>query len=133
MIRDLRGRRHDHPSDDARDGRGGASWPTGSRCSRTGAIIAEGPPATLGGRADAPATIAFALPGGAAALPPALAARAHIGSGGRVAITSYHALGDLTELALYAAETGTQPIGLEVRRPTLEDTYLALTENGAHR
>ena len=98
-----------------------------------GAIIAEGPPATLGGRADAPATIAFALPGGAAALPPALAARAHIGSGGRVAITSYHALGDLTELALYAAETGTQPIGLEVRRPTLEDTYLALTENGAHR
>ena len=98
-----------------------------------GAIVAEGAPATLGGRDAAPATIVFALPGSAAELPATLAARVRTGPGGRVAITSHHPLRDLTELALYAAETGTQPIGLEVRRPTLEDTYLALTENGAHR
>jgi ABC-2 type transport system ATP-binding protein len=95
-----------------------------------GTIIAEGSPATLGGRADAPATISFALPGDARGLPPTLAARARPGPGGRVEIRSERPLLDLAELALFTAETGIEAVGLEVRRPTLEDVYLTLTQHG---
>jgi len=98
-----------------------------------GRIVAEGSPATLGGRDDAPATITFTLPREAAELPPSLADRARPGPGQVVSIASDRPLEDLAELARYRARTGTDPVGLEVRRPTLEDTYLALTENGAHR
>jgi|1186.fasta_scaffold45888_2 ABC-2 type transport system ATP-binding protein len=92
-----------------------------------GTIVAEGTPAALGGRDEAPATISFALIGGAAALPPALAARARGNAGGNVEISSPQPLQDLAELGRFAADTATELVGLEVRRPTLEDVYLTLT------
>jgi ABC-2 type transport system ATP-binding protein len=98
-----------------------------------GRIVADGAPATLGGRADAPATITFTLPRDGTELPPSLADRARLGPGRGVSIASNRPLEDLAELARHSALTGTDPVGLEVRRPTLEDTYLALTHHGAHR
>jgi ABC-2 type transport system ATP-binding protein len=90
-----------------------------------GQIRAEGPPATLGGRDKAAATIAFTLPLGTA-LPPALASNAVV-RGEHVEVRSREPMADLHELSGWALGAGLEIGDLEVRRPTLEDVYLELT------
>jgi ABC-2 type transport system ATP-binding protein len=96
-----------------------------------GEIVAEGAPADLGDRESAPATISFRLPpGSSAAERPGEAAGAATANGGVSFSTSspVQALNQLTEWAL---ARGVDLDGLEVRRPTLEDVYLELTEERA--
>jgi ABC-2 type transport system ATP-binding protein len=93
-----------------------------------GRIVAEGTPATLGGRAQMAARISFALPTGAA-LPPALAGRARPDGNSRVVVESERPLADLEMLAGWARERELDLADLEVRRPSLEDVYLELTES----
>ena len=93
-----------------------------------GRIVAEGTPATLGGREHMAATIRFTLPGGVApdALPATL--REHASpANGRVLIESRQPLADVKTLADWALERGLDLPDLDVRRPSLEDVYLELT------
>jgi ABC-2 type transport system ATP-binding protein len=99
-----------------------------------GEIIELGTPATLGGRDRAAVEIAFSLPDG---LPSDLAAElsGHIGvTDGRVVLTSDRArlAGNLHAISGWALEDDVDLVDLEVRRPTLEDTYLALTGAADH-
>jgi ABC-2 type transport system ATP-binding protein len=89
-----------------------------------GLIVAEGTPETLGGRDHMAATISFTLPDGAE-LPDALAAQR---DGSRVTIESQSPLADVRALADWAASRGLDLPDLDVRRPTLEEVYLRLTE-----
>jgi ABC-2 type transport system ATP-binding protein len=89
-----------------------------------GRIVAEGAPATLGGRDSARATVSFTLPDGVMP-PPGLAAR-------RVADGSLELVPeDLTralhELTGWALEHSLSLDSLRVLRPSLEDVYLRLT------
>ena len=86
-----------------------------------GRISATGTPATLGGRDRRPAEITFTLPDGAE-LPPALGT-AH---GDAVRLTTEQPLEDLRALADWALARGLDLPDLELRRPALEDVYLAL-------
>ncbi len=92
-----------------------------------GRIVAEGTPQTLGGRDRLAATIRFTLPAGAV-LPEALRLLADPGSNGVVAIQTEAPLQHLGDLADWAAASGFDLPDLDVRRPTLEDVYLALTD-----
>jgi ABC-2 type transport system ATP-binding protein len=96
-----------------------------------GKIVAEGTPSTLGGRERAAAEISFSLPQGTTvdALPAAV--RAAIVPGGAEtdhlslrAATPMEVLGPLVR---WAEEQNADLADLEVRRPSLEDVYLALT------
>ncbi len=94
-----------------------------------GRIVAEGAPADLGERESAPARISFRLPPGASVseLPGAAAsARAENGS---VDFSSPEPVRALHELTEWALARGVDLDGLEVRRPSLEDVYLELTES----
>ena len=93
-----------------------------------GKIIAEGTPRTLGGRDTSEARITFTLPPEAAAadLPATLAERAEAHSDGRVQMISAGVADDLHVLSGWALDRGIDLDDLEVRRPTLEDVYLAL-------
>jgi ABC-2 type transport system ATP-binding protein len=95
-----------------------------------GALVAEGTPRTLGDRQRAAARITFALPQGMAFsdLPAALAGRAELEPGGRVALASGAVAADLHLLSGWALERSLELEELEVRRPGLEDIYLRLTE-----
>ncbi|MFD7906634.1 ABC transporter ATP-binding protein [Kitasatospora sp. NPDC059747] len=111
-----------------------------------GRIVAAGPPGTLGGRQRAAAEITFTLPQGAsaAALPGAVrdavvhgavhdAVTAHAdGTGGsdHMVLRSTRPLAVLGPLIAWAEADGHDLPDLEVRRPSLEDVYLALTEPG---
>ncbi len=93
-----------------------------------GRIVADGTPATLGGRNRARATIAFRLPGDADApglLPSGegVAADAH----GVYTVHTPQPTNDLLALTTWAVAHGLELEGLEVRQPTLEDVYLELT------
>ena len=89
-----------------------------------GEIVAEGAPATLGGRDRSAARITFSLPSTAdASRLPEPFARA----GGRIEARSNRPLEDLHALAEWAEAQGVDLADLEVRRPTLEDIYLELT------
>jgi len=92
-----------------------------------GTIVAQGTPRTLAGRDARPAMITFSLPDGITpeALPRALSASA---AGGEVRLTSSRPLVDLAVLGSWAAAQGQDLRDLEVKRPTLEDIYLELTE-----
>ena len=90
-----------------------------------GLVRAEGPPATLGARDRAAATVRFTLPAGAE-LPGELAARAGAVRG-RVELVSASPMTDLHALSGWALEEGLELSDIEVRRPTLEDVYLDLT------
>jgi ABC-2 type transport system ATP-binding protein len=89
-----------------------------------GRIVAEGPPATLGGRDMASARIRYRLPAGTA--PP----RGMAGPADADGFTEF-APEDLTEalhrLTGWAIDQDVSIDGLEVIRPSLEDIYLALT------
>ena len=95
-----------------------------------GQIVAEGTPATLGGRDAEGSTIRFTLPAGVSPdeLPGSVAA-ATVGSvNGRVEIHSANPLPLLAVLATWAASRGVDLPDLAVGRPSLEDIYLRLTE-----
>jgi ABC-2 type transport system ATP-binding protein len=96
---------------------------------RAGKIVAEGTPGTLGGRDHAAYRITFTLPDGIACeeLPASLRASRREGSE-RVLIETEQVMGALHALSGWALERGLELTDLQVRRPGLEDVYLALTE-----
>jgi len=95
-----------------------------------GRIVASGTPQTLGDRDRAAARISFALPSGwtVADLPDALLGDGAESQSGRASLSSTHVAADLHELSGWALDRGINLDELEVRRPTLEDVYLRLTE-----
>src|SRR5712691_622872 len=95
-----------------------------------GRIVAEGTPGTLGGREHMPAMIRFSLPDGLALgdLPAIFREVATSATNGRVVIESRQPLADLRTLADWALERALDLADLDVRRPSLEDVYLQLTE-----
>jgi ABC-2 type transport system ATP-binding protein len=101
---------------------------------RRGEIVAAGTPATLGGRATAPATIVFSLPDGlsAAELPNRfdLGADAVTGTG-QLRLRSESPLRDVGALADWATGRGIDLPDLQVIRPSLEEIYLALVQETA--
>jgi ABC-2 type transport system ATP-binding protein len=92
-----------------------------------GQIVAEGTPATLGGRAAAAAVISFTLPPTVAAtdLPTGLGAVDDI-TNGHIQLRSTDVLGDAARLAAWATKLGIDLPDLQIRRPTLEEMYLQL-------
>jgi ABC-2 type transport system ATP-binding protein len=94
-----------------------------------GRIVAEGTPGTLGGRDRMASTIRFTLPAGMTAddLPPELLALVS-SRDERVTVTSQTPLVHVGALAEWALGCGIDLPDLDVRRPTLEDVYLQLTE-----
>jgi len=97
-----------------------------------GVIVAEDTPENLGGRENLPTRISFVLPDGISPsdLPAAGAAVAEEpGDDGRIAvIETDDAVKDLQVLTAWALERNLPLTGLEVKRPSLEDVYLQLTE-----
>ena len=95
-----------------------------------GRIVAEGTPGTLGGRERMAALIRFTLPEGVGAdgLPDRLRGHVRTATDGRVVLESSEPLADVKALAEWALERGLELPDLDVRRPSLEDVYLALTE-----
>jgi ABC-2 type transport system ATP-binding protein len=91
-----------------------------------GEIVAEGSPATLGGRDAARVRIRFALPAGVglADLP---VDGAVTGADGLVLVEVDEPTAVLHRLTGWAMERGTTLTGLTVDRPSLEDIYLRLT------
>ena len=89
-----------------------------------GRIVAEGPPATLGGRDMAGARIRYRRPDGAT-LPAGLAG--HAAPDGFTEVTTEDVVEVLNRLTGWAIDHGVSLDGLEVTRPSLEDIYLSLT------
>jgi ABC-2 type transport system ATP-binding protein len=92
-----------------------------------GVIVAEGSPATLGGRDRSAARIEFTVPAGLerARLPQPF--RDAGARDGRVVYRTRAPLPDLHVLSSWALDAGVDLPDVEVRRPTLEDVYLELT------
>jgi ABC-2 type transport system ATP-binding protein len=95
-----------------------------------GEIVAEGTPQTLAGRDTRPSTLSFRLAGSGAraALPEALASRASANGDGRLHLSTSDPLADTAILAAWAGQNDVPLRDLEVRRPSLEEIYLELTE-----
>jgi len=93
-----------------------------------GRIVAEGTPQTLGGRDRMAATIRFTLPPAAGELPSDLASLVADGGADRLTLVSTTPLAHLGELSAWAAARGVDLPDLDVRRPSLEDVYLELTD-----
>ena len=96
----------------------------------SGQIVAEGTPQTLGGRDRMMAAIRFTLPDEVTAhdLPAGLVPLAEAGPASATVIHSEHPLVHVQMLAEWALARGLDLPDLDVRRPTLEDVYLSLTE-----
>jgi ABC-2 type transport system ATP-binding protein len=93
-----------------------------------GAVVAQGPPAALGGNEPDRARITFKLPDGcpAAGLPvPAVL------QDGAVVIETANPTQDLYRLTSWAVQRDVTLAALSVGRPSLEDVYLKLTGDGA--
>jgi ABC-2 type transport system ATP-binding protein len=91
-----------------------------------GRIVAQGSPASLGGRDTAATRLRFRVPAGADDLPADLrgdGARA----GGTIELLTEDPTGTLHRLTGWAIERGIQLESLEVIRPSLEDVYLQIT------
>jgi ABC-2 type transport system ATP-binding protein len=97
-----------------------------------GEIVAEGPPGELGGRANASSSISFTLPPGTATadLPDLVAGAigARGPSNGVVELRTERPVAVLNALTEWALSKDLDLAGLEVRRPSLEDVYLELTQ-----
>ncbi|TMK84577.1 MAG: ABC transporter ATP-binding protein [Actinobacteria bacterium] len=91
-----------------------------------GVIVAEGDPASLGGRDTAATLVRFRLPPGQGDVPPSLAEGVSTDDG-RVELRTTDPTRTLYELTRWAVERGVVLEGLDVTRPTLEDVYLELT------
>jgi ABC-2 type transport system ATP-binding protein len=98
-----------------------------------GEIVAEGTPGTLGGRNRMASTVRFTLPAGTGAddLPPELKALVAADDGRLVTMATDTPLAHVGALAEWALGRGLDLPDLDVRRPTLEDVYLELTEEPA--
>ena len=94
-----------------------------------GSIVAEGTPQTIGGRDRMTSTIRFAMPRGLAPrdLPSGLQPLAEQREGATL-VRSESPLVHLQMLADWALGRGIDLPDLDVRRPTLEDVYLSLTD-----
>jgi ABC-2 type transport system ATP-binding protein len=98
-----------------------------------GRIIAEGTPDTLGNRAAGASRIRFRRPEGAS-LPDEIAARAEAAAPGIVLLRTEDPVPLLNRLTGWAMAQGVSLEGLEVVRPSLEETYLELiARDGAAR
>jgi ABC-2 type transport system ATP-binding protein len=97
---------------------------------RTGTIVAQGTPNTLGGRDRAAYQITFTLPEGVSMhdLPTADASARRIGDSEKVLIESAEVMATLHALSGWAMDGGHEISDLQVHRPALEDVYLGLTE-----
>ena len=95
-----------------------------------GRIVAQGTPQTLGDRHLAGTQITFAPPAEATTgeLPDAFAERAKRRAG-RIVLPTANVTADLHLLSGWALDRGLELDDLEVRRPTLEDIYLKLTDD----
>ncbi len=95
-----------------------------------GQIVAQGTPATLGGRDHAVSDISFTLPAttSTAELPAELAAIARQRDDGRIHVGAREPARALHELTGWALARGEPLCDLTVGRPTLEDVYLQLTD-----
>jgi ABC-2 type transport system ATP-binding protein len=95
-----------------------------------GCIVAAGTPEAIGERSSKASTIRFSLPATMTAedLPPPVMASVVAADDGRVEAKADRPLPLLGSLAAWAAKQGFDIADLEVSRPTLEDTYLQLTE-----
>jgi ABC-2 type transport system ATP-binding protein len=88
-----------------------------------GLIVAEGSPATIGGRDTAQTVIRFRVDDREG-----LPSLGHVPLGdGTLELRTEHPTKVLHELTAWALDRGSDLEGLEVRRPTLEDIYLQLT------
>ncbi|HEX5479457.1 MAG TPA: ABC transporter ATP-binding protein [Dehalococcoidia bacterium] len=98
-----------------------------------GAIVAEGTPATLGGRDRAATEIAFTLPVGVGRdeLPAATLRFVSDRHAGAVLLRTAEPMPVLQAISSWAVEHGYELADITVRRPTLEDTYLRLTREDA--
>jgi len=90
-----------------------------------GQIVAEGTPATIGGRDHAQARIRFTLPPGY--VPGDLPLPAVPSGGGTVTVETAEPTAALHQLTGWALDRGTVLAGLAVDQPSLEDIYLRLT------
>jgi ABC-2 type transport system ATP-binding protein len=95
-----------------------------------GRIVAEGTPKTLGGRDRMTAAIRFTLPDRLAVrdLPAGLRPLADAGADGATLLRSESPLVHVQMLADWALGRGVDLPNLNIRRPSLEDVYLALTD-----
>jgi ABC-2 type transport system ATP-binding protein len=93
-----------------------------------GMIVAEGQPETLGGRHRAACRISFRLPPGQDKGPPLPADAVVQQSGRHVSVETRTPVVVLQALMTWAAARDLELPDLEVRRPSLEDVYLELTE-----
>jgi ABC-2 type transport system ATP-binding protein len=98
-----------------------------------GRIVAEGTPKTLGGRDRMTAVIRFTLPDGLVPgdLPAGLGPLAEAMPNGTTVLRSESPLVHVQMLADWALGRGIDLPDLDVRRPTLEDVYLTLTDRAA--
>lgn len=95
-----------------------------------GVIVAEGEPATLGGRAAALTIITFRIRADRPIdLPPSV--EASTGEDGRIVVRTDDPVGLLHTLTGWALENGAALDELTVGRPSLEDVYLELTRSQA--
>lgn len=92
-----------------------------------GAIVADGPPASLGGQDAERARITFTLPAGYPVADLPLPARSHNGA---FVIETAEPTSDLHRLTSWAVRHDITLSALTVGRPSLEDTYLQLTGAG---
>jgi ABC-2 type transport system ATP-binding protein len=88
-----------------------------------GRLVAQGTPASIGGRDTGSARIRFALPDGVSVSALPVVARL---DGGQVLIESPEPTRALHVLTGWAIDQGVELRGLTVTRPTLEDVYLEL-------
>ena len=95
-----------------------------------GQIVAEGTPATLAGRQHAAAEIRFTLPPGTTAdeLPEPVRSALAGQDGDRLLVHAGSIVPVLGPLLGWAEANGSDLADLDVRRPSLEDIYLSLTE-----
>ncbi len=95
-----------------------------------GQIVAEGTPATLAGRERAAAEIRFSLPPGTGVgdLPEPVRSACADADGNRVLVRATSPVSVLGPLIRWAETNGADLGDLDVRRPSLEDIYLSLTE-----
>ncbi|HWD07819.1 MAG TPA: ABC transporter ATP-binding protein [Actinomycetota bacterium] len=98
---------------------------------KAGQVVARGTPHTLGGRDRMTAAITFTLPASLPVreLPAGLRPLAEEGPGGTTVIRSEGPLVHLQMLATWALGHGADLPDIDVRRPSLEDVYLSLTQD----
>jgi ABC-2 type transport system ATP-binding protein len=90
-----------------------------------GLIVAEGPPESIGGRADAAAQIRFLLPAGVGIEDLPIAG--DDAGEGAVVVTTSTPTATLHILTTWAVDHGGELGQLSVSRPSLDDVYVALT------